>query len=296
MFNKHRQQQFETYQVARKHFCEHPEQLIAIEEFLLSVLIKGVSADIEQIKRDYNEASFLYPFWQHYPPDERGRDPKGDQFPWIEVGEHALGCKLHKYLRDFEVMDAGLPTGADQRFIVRAREISKITEGFTDAAWLHVDIKSVGPRDDQDHTVMSHNQVSGDGVWASVKEGVRNRVLLAEGARASHDFHCSVPPIYVLSNGIIAPVVLGVIKPVYDMLSLKGGDGGQPLSRITFACIPNGILLCENPNYLKKYRGLLFPGKDDKGKDPRKIRARVDFSLLRAIAKWRMFDLKVSGV
>ena len=48
---------------------------------------------------------------------------------------------------------------------------------------------------------------------------------------------------------------------------------GQPLSRITLACIPNGLLLTEKPNYLREYPGLLFPGKDDKDKNPQKMRA-----------------------
>jgi len=50
-------------------------------------------------------------------------------------------------------------------------------------------------------------------------------------------------------------------------------------------------LLTENPNYLKRYPGLLFPGKDDKDKDPRKVRARISFELLRKIASWRYIDI-----
>jgi hypothetical protein len=50
--------------------------------------------------------------------------------------------------------------------------------------------------------------------------------------------------------------------------------------------------MCVNPNYLKKYPGLLYPGKDDKGKDPRKLRARIDFDILRKINSWRVSDLE----
>jgi len=64
----------------------------------------------------------------------------------------------------------------------------------------------------------------------------------------------------------------------------------QPLDRITLVSIPNGILLAENPNYLKIFPGLLFPGKDDKEKDPRKVRTRISFEKLRHIAEWRYKD------
>jgi len=46
-----------------------------------------------------------------------------------------------------------------------------------------------------------------------------------------------------------------------------------------------------NPGYLNKFPGLLFPGKDDKSKNPLKVRARVSFALLRKIAAWRVCDV-----
>lgn len=167
-------------------------------------------------------------------------------------------------------------------------------KGYTDSAWLMVDIKSAGPRDDFDHAVMSHNQVSGDGIWEKTQDGVTNTILKAQGTVSSHDFHCSMPPLYVLSDMTVAPVVNIVLKPVYNMLSIRPDSTmkGQPLSRITLACIPNGILLLINPGYLKKFRGLLYPGKDDKEKNPLKVRARVSFPLLQKIAPWRVCTLK----
>lgn len=45
-------------------------------------------------------------------------------------------------------------------------------------------------------------------------------------------------------------------------------------------CVPNGLLLTCNPDYLSKYPSLFFPGKEDNGKDPRKIRIRVSFEIL----------------
>jgi hypothetical protein len=55
-------------------------------------------------------------------------------------------------------------------------------------------------------------------------------------------------------------------------------------------------LLAVNPNYLKQYPHLLFPGKDDKEKNPLKVRARVSFEVLRHIAPWRhqVVDASVS--
>lgn len=231
----------------------------------------------------------MYPFWQNYPPDNRGRQPKGDQFPWIEVGEHSIGSEVGQILNQkFEVADYGLPSGSDERFVISGSPISKATDGFTDSCWVFVDIKSVGPRDDKDHAVLSHNQLSGSGIWEDIFSGTKNDVLTAKGKYRSHDFYCSIPPIFILSNGMIAPVIMVVIKPVYSMLNLEGkGRTGQPLSRIDIVTIPNGLLLTEGPTYLKQYPQLLFPGKDDKGKNPKKLRARIDFKILRDIDDWR---------
>ncbi len=257
---------------------------------MIDQLVSLVANARAEIKRDYDEASLLYPFWQNYPPDDRGRQPKGDQIPWIEVGEHAIGSKLPRLLAPhYSIFDFGLPSGADQRFVLKSPTIKKVTQGLTDSVWLFVDIKSIGPRDDQDHTVMSHNQVSGDGIWKRPDDGIKNTPMKAVGSRASHPFHCSIPPLYVLSDRTIAPVVIVALKPVYEMLpgSATLRNSGQPLARIDFACIPNGILLSRNPGYLATYPSLLFPGKDDKGKNPLKVRARVSFDILRRIASWR---------
>ena len=98
---------------------------------------------------------------------------------------------------------------------------------------------------------------------------------------------------YVLSDGTIAPLVTFVIKPVYKMLYNGNETIGQPLEKIKIACIPNGLLLTHNPNYLGKYPGLFFPGKDDKSKDARKIRARVSFDILKKIDSWRVEEIYV---
>lgn len=245
---------------------------------------------MEGMKDDYDAASTLFPFWQNYPPEERGRAPIGDQYPWIEVGEHSVGSRLGRELsKRFEVRDMGFPTGADQRFVLSSDKIAELTRGLTDSVWLLADIKSVGPRDDQDHAVMSHNQISGSGGWNTPSQGVVNEPMLAVGQRASHDFYPAIPPLVVSADLKPIPTITMAVKPVYDMLRTQENNawGGQPLSRIDTVTIPNGLLLTQNPNYLKQFPGLLFPGKDDKGKDPRKLRARVSFKMLRQLGSWR---------
>jgi hypothetical protein len=292
MFNQHREEQFRRYNEARDFFVDNPESLIQIERFCIDSISYFMKINHEEIKRDYNEASFLYPFWQNYPPDDRGRMPKGDQYPWIEVGEHIFCPKISRFLASaFTVRDTGIPTGPDDRYIISDEKIHSALK-ITNSLWLFIDIKSVGPRDDQDHAVMSHNQISGNGKWMDKDFGIINDTMIAKGQRASHPFHCAIPPLFVLSDGTIVPVIHIVLKPVYKMLGLTSGEKGQPLDRVSLVSIPNGILLAENPNYLQMYPRLLFPGKDDKEKDPRKVRARVSFEVLRQIAEWRYTDFQ----
>jgi hypothetical protein len=292
MFNQYREEQFRRYNEARDFFVNNPESLIQIEHFCIDTLSDFMTVHHDEIQRDYNEASFLYPFWQNYPPEDRGRMPKGDQYPWIEVGEHVFCPKLSRFLAAaFTVRDTGVPTGPDDRYIVSDEKIRSVLK-ITNSLWLFIDIKSVGPRDDQDHAVMSHNQISGSGKWTEKDFGVINDTMIAKGQRVSHPFHCAIPPLFVLSDETIVPVVHIVLKPVYKMLGLTSGEKGQPLDRVSLVSIPNGILLAENPNYLQMYPGLLFPGKDDKEKDPCKVRARVSFEILRQIAEWRYTDFQ----
>lgn len=296
MFNAKRSTQYQTYQDARRFFIENPDTLITLERLLSGIVHDVIVSNLEEFLTDYNEASLLFPFWQNYPPEERGRMPIGDQYPWIEVGEQVFGNKLVRLLANrFKVRDTGIPSGPDKRMVLSSKSISDACNGYTDSCWLFLDIKSVGPRDDQEHAVMSHNQISGDGSWEKEESGVKNKPILAKGNRASHPFYCAIPPLYVLGDGTVAPMIDIVVKPVYKMLGLesKGGDQGQPLHKISIIAIPNGLLLTKNPDYLKTYPGLFFPGKDDKGKDPKKVRARVSFDLLRQIDSWRVRTIKV---
>ena len=294
MFNAYRRIIFSNYNDAREYFINHPHQLMAIESFVTDVVNSTIADNLAEIVNDYNEASYLQPFWANYPPDDRGRAPVGDQVPWIEVGEHAVGHKLSRLISlSYSVSEVGLPSGADNRFIIRSEEIARITDGYTNQAFVFLDIKSVGPRDNFDHTVISPYQVSGDGVWNSITQNMTNSTMQAVGRSVSHTFYPAIAPIYALSDGTVAPTVHLFVKPVYKMMSLTPGMTGQPLESIKNICVPNGLLLTENPNYLCVYPGLFFPGKDDKKTDPQKIRVRVSFEILRNIARWRYLEFIV---
>lgn len=291
MFNQYREQMYNTYNTARNHFINNPSELIEIEKFIFESVCDSVRNNIDEIVADYNEASFLHPFWGDYPPENRGRSPIGDQIPWLEVGEHVVGHKIGRFLRDsFLIREVGMPTGPDDRYAMQSASIAS-KNSITNAAMLFLDTKSVGPRDDKDEVVVSPNQVSGDGVWVDPKLNVVNTKMIAKKS-ASHDFYPAAPPLFIFSNNVIAPVVHIYIKPIYKMLHLDNPLlRGQPLAKIRITCVPNGLLLTKNPNYLLTYPGLLYPGKDDKSKDPRKLRCRVDLRLLKSFAPWRYSEI-----
>ena len=293
MFTQYAEAQHNAYNEAFAFFKENPQRLIEAEMFVMDEIIHFIDIHQPEIKRDYDEASYLYSFWKNYPPSDRGRAPKKDQYPWSEVGEQVFGNKLQRHFNaNFLVKDSGLPSGADDRCIISSERIRQIL-GITDSVWVFIDIKSEGPRDESDHAVMSPYQISGSGRWKNVEDGITNNPIKAIGKRTTNKFYCSLSPIYVLSDRTVAPLLTFAIKPVYEMVKEDGTDKtiGQPLSKIKLASIPNGILLTQNPNYNKKYPGLFFPGKDDKGKNIHKTRARISFSLLKEIADWRIKEI-----
>ena len=204
------------------------------------------------------------------------------------MGEHAIGDNVISKIDELEgkVKFHGLPAGPDIRYTVFSKGVKEISNNLLDGYWSMTDIKSVGPRDNYDHAVMSHNQVSGSGKWLADQQGIFNDIETAKGQRASHDFHCSLPPLYITPNGHRLLTVTLFIKPIYSM----SGDNTfcQKLSEIKIGCIPNGLLLSGNNGYLEQNPGLLYPGKDDKSKNRKKLRARVDFKILTEINEWRL--------
>lgn len=293
MYHQHRNQIFEGYNRARDFFCTHPDILIELERYTTCLCHDLLAEHYDEFAADYDEASFLHPFWANYPPENRGRSPVGDQIPWIEVGEHAIGHKLNRIIaKDYRIREIGIPSGADNRFILESEEISRITSGFTNSVMVFLDIKSVGPRDDYEHTVISPYQVSGNGLWEDPRNSMTNTPMRATGSRASHPFYPAITPIYVLSDGTVAPTIHIFVKPVYQMLNLADPTRtGQPLRHIRVICVPNGLLLTVTPNYLHTLPSLFFPGKDDHSKAPAKVRCRVSFEILSSIAPWRVADV-----
>lgn len=294
MYHKYRHQIFDNYKQARNYFLSNPDTLIKIETYIADMIGQIIHDNYEEISRDYNEANFLQPFWASYPPDNRGRAPVGDQIPWIEVGEHSVGHKINRFVSEkYKTAEIGLPSGADNRFMLESPEIEIMCQGLTKAVFVFLDIKSVGPRDNFNHTVISPYQVSGDGVWNNVDDNMENSVITAKGLHTSHLFHPAISPIYVLSNGLILPTIHIFVKPIYNMLHIQSNGGlGQPLDAIKVICVPNGLLLTKNPNYHSQYPGLLFPGKDAKSKAAMKVRCRVSFDILSSIADWRVKEFK----
>lgn len=275
------------YEQKRSQLIAAKSLIESIEELATHQLFAQINKHKNTIKHDYDLASTLLPFWKNYPPDDRGRQPRKDQIPWIEVGEHCVGDNLLRNIGELgEVGFPGLPAGPDLRYTVSSDDITRKTDGILDGYWSMTDIKSVGPRDNFDHAVMSHNQVSGSGVWDLQTNAIKNDIFVASGKRSSHYFHCSLPPLYVFPNQKTYLTVTLFIKPIYGMST--NGTLEQHLEEIKIGCIPNGLLLSGTDGYLKKYPGLLYPGKDDKKKNPKKLRARVDFSILRTLADFRV--------
>lgn len=294
MYFQHRHAMFREYNRARTFCIDHPEILIGLEKYIVDICTEILQEFYFEFKADYDEASYLHPFWANYPPENRGRSPVGDQVPWIEVGEHAIGDKLNRIMSArFRIREVGIPSGADNRFVLSSDEILDITGNMTDSAMVFLDIKSVGPRDDKEDAVLSPYQVSGDGIWTDVNAAVYNSPIRAKGQRVVHPFYPAVSPIYILSDGTITPTVHIFIKPVYNMLNqAHDAHTGQPLDHIRIICVPNGLLLCNKPAYLEEKPGLLYPGKDTSDKAPEKKRCRASLPLLRTIAQWRVIDIR----
>lgn len=194
MFYEKRSLLFHNYSRARDYFIAYPEQLIELEQYCTELVNNIIINNYDEIEANYNEATYLNAFWAKYPPDDRGRQPVGDQIPWIEVGEHSVGHKLSRIIGTlYHVSEIGLPSGADNRFVLYSDDIYNITHGFTNCAFLFLDIKSVGPRDNFDHTVISPYQVSGDGIWNNPNEDMENsRQFKGPSQNSSSCFFCCI--------------------------------------------------------------------------------------------------------
>ena len=264
----------------RKYYLENIAEIIEVEKQITFWLLEDILLKIaEQINIDFStQAEKLLPFWIEYPPEQRGRRPKGDSIPLLELGEKTLVSHLLSTLGRFDFVSfPGLPTGGDVRFA-------------TNTAFVHLDIKLTGPNDNPDEIVVPPNQVSGDGAyWGS---GVLNSnwpvkyVRKGRTGEVNYQFQPKLPPFYILDNKPLLCVTM-FLEAVYSVSDY----GIQPLSYFELICVPNGLIMFDSLK-LAQAANLILSGKDDKSKseDSRRIRIRLD--PLSEIAQWR--SIKVS--
>lgn len=247
--------------------------LLQLEKDITEILIQKIFSISTQIKADFDKAAELKPFWEKYAPIQRGHKPRGEAFPWGEVGEKVVEGHLYSLIANtFEsVRFLGVPYGHDIRFM-------------TNNAFIHIDAKSTGPTDNTDEVVCSPNQVTGNGKLDS--EGkVYNDVTLMKGPQVTREFQPELAPFYIV-DGRIIPTLTFYIKVVYSVKSL----GEQPLEYLELISVPNGLALFDGPNLNKKVEGLLTPGKDEV-KVVRK-RTRIKLDPLAKLDNWRCQKIK----
>jgi Restriction endonuclease BglI len=249
---------------------------VAEERSTRDLLVNLVLSVAPSIDRDWDHAVETLPYWIEAAPKQRGRGSSGTGVPWIEVAEYVpithiaaeLGRRYGKAL-----VFPGLPTGADLRFSIDKRLV-------------HFDAKAAGPNDKHDEIVVSPYQLSGDGAVTNTgalkpNPSILNSKLDFPGRRKSGTFYPSLPPIYTYDEQTKLCITT-FLKVVYEVKSL----GDQPLSHMTLAVVPNGILLHDHG--LRLHPELFARGKDDKTKKARDRRCRVMFAPLAEIAPWRV--------
>lgn len=138
--------------------------IVAIEKKYTKFLTQVILDAASDIYRDFCQVTELFPFWVNYPPEQRGRKPRGASIPWGDMGEKSIGQSLVRAisLRDASVTYPGLPLGGDVRFA-------------TNEALVHFDMKLTGQTDNYNEIVASPHQISGDGaIW---KKGIVNPAI-----------------------------------------------------------------------------------------------------------------------
>lgn len=246
---------------------DNQSYLLTVEQYYMQFLVKTTLSVVDSIYRDFGYTKELYPFWNNYPPRQRGRSPTGQSIPWGEVGEKTVGLWLARAIAKGEpsITYPGLPLGGDIRFA-------------TGDALIHLDLKLTGPNDNPHEIVASPHQVSGDGLlWEN--DGVKNSPVVAYGKKATMDFQPELPPFYLLEARVRICLTY-FVKAIYTVQSFNE----QPLDYLELVCIPNGLLLFDGPVYAST-KGLLIPGKDEKHYAKKRARFRLD--PLANLAAWR---------
>ena len=258
-----------NYLAARQYIINNNSNFILQEECRVTdLIIDRLASRYREIKNDFDNAYRTKEYWELYAPIQRGHKPRGEAYPWGEVGEKVLEGHLYSSLNEiFErVKFPGIPYGHDIRF-------------STENSFVHIDIKSTGTTDNPNEVVSSPNQVTGNGMISEAGMVYNNEVDM-RGARITRKFRPELAPFYLINNQII-PVLTFYIKVVYDVIS----PGNQPLKYIELICVPNGMPLFVAPNFNYLYPGILTPGKDEVGVDRK--RTRIKLNPLAKIGSWR---------
>ena len=251
------------------------EGLLTLEQKTTDVLINALLTISSKIKEDFDFATKLRPFWEEYAPVQRGHKPRGEAFPWGEVGEKVIEGHLYSLMPQIfnDVRFIGLPYGHDIRFSI-------------ENAFIHIDAKSTGPTDDQNEVVSSPNQVTGTGKL-NAEGRVFNEIESMVGPQVTRPFLPELAPFYIVEEKVL-PTLTYYLKIVYSVKEL----GDQPLEYLELICVPNGLALFDGPVLSGQGTGLLTPGKDEK-KVKRK-RTRIKLNPLAELNSWRcqkiMFD------
>lgn len=265
----------DLYMSIRDGYTRNPDSIINIEAEHFNKILSGLREHYFQIEDDFNEASILSDFWKRYAPRQRGRGPIEDSYPWGEVGEKVLDAHLYQIISNVynDAEFVGLPYGHDVRYT-------------TNNAFVHIDIKSTGPRDNLDEVVSSPNQVSGNGLFCD-EYGVYNTPVNVLGHRRSLVFQPELPPFYII-NDTPRLTLTFYLKCAYDVVSI----GNQPLKYLEFICVPNGLLMFDTLHY-QNTPFLMIPGKDTQESIHKRTRIRLN--PLTQIAKWRCVKIYNNG-
>lgn len=266
-----------AYKEARKLLLENNcSELLQLEQDVSHLLGKNLLTIAKRIKSDFDKATELRPFWEKYAPVQRGHKPRGEAFPWGEVGEKVVEGHLYSLIPQIfdHVRFIGVPYGHDVRFA-------------TDRAFIHIDVKSTGPTDNTEEVVCSPNQVTGNGKLDCHGQ-MFNEMVEMRGPRVARKFQPELAPFYLI-DGKIIPTLTYYLKVIYSVKSL----GEQPLEYLELISVPNGLALFDGPNLNKKVSGLLTPGKDEV-KVARK-RTRIKLEPLAELDSWRCQKIKFNN-
>lgn len=262
------------YNTARDYLIRSNSELILEEEYKATNTLSRLLLDnINNIKSDFDGAGITKRYWELYAPIQRGFKPRGEAYPWGEVGEKVIEGHVYSQLKNYFdfISFPGMPYGHDIRF-------------FNGTSVIHIDVKSTGPTDDVNEVVSSPNQVTGNG---KIHDSglIYNDFVDMKGPRITRQFRPELSPFYLIDNKII-PVLTFYIKAVYNVHFL----GDQPLAYVELICVPNGMPMFESPNYNHLFPGILTPGKDEVHVERK--RTRIKLYPLSNIDKWRCVKIQ----